>query len=128
MFFFHGFHSQCPTSPTANRYLVPSVTLSTTPASLKTPASATVVLTVAEPASRWTACNAAIHAPGLGWTSHPVNRHKRWSSNCALLVSVFDLQMSCMIARVADTREAKMTGACSPWNRSKVATVNKIGT
>ena len=54
-----------------------------------------------------------------------MNRPKRGSSDRALLVRVFDLQMSCMIPGVAHTTEAKMTAACSPRNPSRVATVFK---
>ena len=54
---------------------------------------------------------------------HCANCPKRCSSNCALLVRVFDRQMSCMIPGVVDTREARITGACSPYNLSRVATV-----
>ena len=49
-----------------------------------------------------------------GGAVQSVKRPKRCSSDCALLVRVFDRQMSYMIPGVGDTREAKMTGACSP--------------
>ena len=45
----------------------------------------------------------------------------------ALLVSVFALQTSLRIPGTGDTREAKMTWACSPWNWPRVAITEMIG-
>ena len=64
--FFQGFHSQCPADDPSNPKILPSFTLSTTLASLNTPANGRVSLTVPEPASHWIAFSVAIHALGVG--------------------------------------------------------------